>query len=240
MGDALIELEQVLRSRKVPLTLQESNVLMAWRAQSIRDFTLGFSGVSFVTWLATQRLRTLFRFNLALGAGAACGFWRFGRSVQSSVQHILSLEGSRIQRELGTIMLKRHHHNPWAMQHLSKHFYSEEVYTDSSVDKPMFRWRYRNVSGEPINHYESTYYGDKTDSNENDTKMTTLEPKQVHVNAAGNPLGDPFDLIFGLSESAENVAKPVELSTLSRKQKRKEKRSHRKHRRHHHQEESET
>ncbi|GFP86528.1 hypothetical protein PHJA_000796600 [Phtheirospermum japonicum] len=225
MGDALLELEQVLRSRKVPLTLQESNVMKAWPAQSVRDFTVGFGGGSVVTWLATQRLRSLFRINLALGAGVACGLWRFRRSVQSSVEHILSLEGSRIQRELGNIMLKRHHHNPWAMQHLSKHFYSEEVYDDSSVDRPTFRWRYRNFSGEPVNHYQSTYYGEETDLKENDTKNTTSEPKQVHVNTAGDVPGDPFDLIFGLSESAQNVAKPVELGPLLRKQRRKEKRS---------------
>ncbi|KAL3626172.1 hypothetical protein CASFOL_029721 [Castilleja foliolosa] len=30
--------------------------------------------------------------------------------------------------------------------------YSDEVYDDSSVDRPTFRWRYRNFSGEPVNH----------------------------------------------------------------------------------------
>ncbi|KAK6146059.1 hypothetical protein DH2020_019928 [Rehmannia glutinosa] len=236
MGDALFDLEVVLRSRKEQLTLQEANILLGWKAQAIRDFTVGFGGGSIVTWLATQRLRNLFRVNVTLGAAAACGLWRFRRSVESSVQHVLSLEGSRIQRELANIMLKKYHHVPWVMQHLSKHFYSEEVYDDSSVDRPKFRWRFRNISGEPIAHSQSTPHNDETDSNENDIKKTTMEPKQVNVNAAGNATENPFDLVFGLSESAEDGPHPVELNTLSRKQRRKEKRSRRKHRRHHQEE----
>ncbi|KAL6571486.1 hypothetical protein OROHE_003129 [Orobanche hederae] len=235
---ALLDLEQILRSKRESLTLQEANVLMAWRGRAMRDFTIGFGGVSVVTWLATPRLRNLFRINLTLGAGAAYGIWRFGRSVQSSLQHVLSLEGSRIQRELA-IMLKKYYHDPRVLLHLSKHFYQEEVYNDTSVDRPTFRWRYRNFSGETVDHSQSTSYNsEETRSDENGVKKTTMEPNQVHVNSAGDATENPFDLIFGISESAESVANTVEVSSLSRKQRRKEKRSRRRHRRHHHQEES--
>ncbi|KAL6535294.1 hypothetical protein OROMI_026668 [Orobanche minor] len=236
---ALLDLEQILRSKRESLTLQEANVLMAWRGRAMRDFTIGFGGVSVVTWLATPRLRNLFRINLTLGAGAAYGIWRFGRSVQSSLQHVLSLEGSRMQRELANIMLKKYYQDPRVLLHLSKHFYQEEVYHDTSVDRPTFRWRYRNFSGETVDHSQSTSYNsEETRSDENGVKKTTMEPNQVHMNSAGDAMENPFDLIFGISESAESVANTVEVSSLSRKQRRKEKRSRRRHMRHHHQEES--
>ncbi|KAL3634531.1 hypothetical protein CASFOL_021585 [Castilleja foliolosa] len=244
-GNILPELEKVLRSSKranVPLTLQESKVLMACREQSLRDFYVVLCGSVGNFARSTRRLlRSSDRGNLALGVGAACSFWTRLRSDKSSVQHILSLEGSRIQKELINILMKKYQHMPWVMQLLSKQFYSEEVYDDSSVDRPTFRWRYRNFSGEPFNHYQSIYYGDEPDSNENDTKKVTLEPNQVHMKVSGDAPDDPFDLVFGFSESAENVAKPVELGTLSRKQRHK-KRSDlfvSRYRRYHHEEESE-
>ncbi|CAA0829109.1 Unknown protein [Striga hermonthica] len=232
MGEALFDLERILRSKKEPLTVREANVLMAWRAHAMRDFTVGYCGGSIVTWLATQRLRKIFRTNLSLGAGFVCGIWKFGKSVDSSVQHILSLKGSRIQGELANIMLKKYHRNPWVIQQLSKHFYTEEVYDDSSVDRPMIRWRHRNFT---VDRSQNTSYGEEAHSNESRVNETTLEPKQVHVNSGGNAMENPLDLIFGFSESAENVSTPVEkVSKLSKKQRRKEKRAARRQRRHHH------
>ncbi|KAL6498954.1 hypothetical protein OROGR_028132 [Orobanche gracilis] len=236
---ALLDLEQTIRSKRELVTRQEANVLMAWRGRAVRDFTVGFCGGSVVTWLATRRLSNLFRINLTLGAGAAYGIWRFGRSVQSSIQHVLSLERSRIQRELAIIMLTKYYRDPRVLPYLSKYFFKEEVYDDTSVDRPTSSWRYRNFSGETVDHSQSTSYNsDETRSDENGVEKTTMEPNQVHVNSAGDAMENPFDLIFGISESAESVANTVEISSLSRKESRKEKRSRRRHRRHHHQEES--
>ncbi|KAG8373076.1 hypothetical protein BUALT_Bualt12G0133100 [Buddleja alternifolia] len=240
MGDALFDLEQVLRSRKEQLTLQEANILLAWRAQAMRDFTVGFGGGSIVTWLATKRLSNLFRLNLTFGAAAACGLWKFGRSVESSVERVLALEGSRIQSELANILLKRYYTDPLVLQRLSKHFYSEEVYEDSSVDKPVFRWRFRNFSGDPGTNSQSTssYSEEVTDSKKNEVKKTTNEPKQVYVNAAGGSIEDPFDFVFGFPGVAEDIPHPDTPSgTSSRRHIRREKRSRRRHRRHNHEEE---
>ncbi|PIN19834.1 hypothetical protein CDL12_07483 [Handroanthus impetiginosus] len=198
----------------------------------MRDFTVGFGGTSIVTWLATQRLTKLWRLNITLGAAAVSGLWKFGRSVESSVEHILSLEGSRIQRELANIMLKKYPNDPWVLQRLSKHFYSEEVYNDSSVDRPILRWRFRNFFGDPTIHSQSTSHSEDADSQNNDVKNTTTEPKQVYVNAARDAMEDPFDLIFGLPASVESVPQPDTPATSPRRQRRKEKRSHRRHRKH--------
>lgn len=233
MGEALFDLEHVLRSKKEQLTLEEANVLLQWRAQAMRDFTVGFGGGSIVTWLATQRLRYLLRLNITLGAAAACGFWRVGRSVESSVEHILSLEGTRIQRELANIMLMKYHNDPWVMQRLSKHFYSEEVYDDSSVDRPTLRWRFRNFFGDPVTRSESTSYRDETDSQNNDVKKTTTEPKQVNVDTAWDIMENPFDLIFGQPGDVETVPHADTPSISSLRQRRRERRARRRHRRHH-------
>ncbi|KAL0368107.1 UNVERIFIED_CONTAM: hypothetical protein Scaly_1029600 [Sesamum calycinum] len=225
MGEALFHLEHVLRSKQAQLTLEEANVLLQWRAQAMRDFTVGFGGGSIVTWLDPLLLNHYFSslivcicsisfvvttnnnpFSaLHLGAAAACGFWRVGRSVESSVEHILSLEGTRIQRELANIMLMKYHNDPWVMQRLSKHFYSEEVYDDSSIDRPTLRWRFRNFFGDPVTRSESTSYKDETDSQNNDIKKTTTEPKQVNVDTAWDIMENPFDLIFGQPGDVETV-----------------------------------
>ncbi|KAK4388593.1 hypothetical protein Sango_2465900 [Sesamum angolense] len=170
---------------------------------------------------------------LHLGAAAACGFWRVGRSVESSVEHILSLEGTRIQRELANIMLMKYHNDPWVMQRLSKHFYSEEVYDDSSIDRPKLRWRFRNFFGDPVTRSESTSYRDETDSQNNDIKKTTTEPKQVNVDTAWDIMENPFDLIFGQPGDVETVPHADTPSVSSVRQRRRERRARRRHRRHH-------
>lgn len=217
----------------------------------MRDFTVGFGGASIITWLATRRLHNLFRFNLAVGAAAACGLWRFSRSVESSVEHVLSLEGSRIQKELANILLRRYHDNPWVHQRLSKYFYTEEVYDDSSVDRPKLQWRFRNFFGDPNVDSQSTAYSEETDSLKNVVEKTTTatktktKPRQVHanestrdglnfkVNAVEDDMENPFDIIFGNPGSAETIPSPEKPSTSSRRRARKEKRSRRRHGRHH-------
>ncbi|KAL2463854.1 uncharacterized protein Fot_53510 [Forsythia ovata] len=85
------------------MTSEEANVLSSCGANATRDFIIDFGGSSVVTWPATQRLSNFYRSNLTLGVAAFCGMWRFTRSVDSSIEHILSLEGSRVQRELANM-----------------------------------------------------------------------------------------------------------------------------------------
>ncbi|XP_051130479.1 uncharacterized protein LOC127250995 isoform X2 [Andrographis paniculata] len=170
---ALLDLEQVLRSKKEKLSPEEANILLTWRAKAMRDLTVGSGGASAVTWLATRRLNNLFRLNVTIGAAVTCGLWNLSRSVESSVEHILSLEGSQIQGELANILLQRYHNYPWVLQNFSKHFYMEEVYDDSSVDQPIRRWRFRNFFGDPATHSRNTSYSEETDSKNYAGKMTS-------------------------------------------------------------------
>lgn len=60
------------------------------------------------------------------------------------------------------------------------------------------------------------------------------------MNAGGDTVtvanGNPFDLVFGHPESAEDVPQPNAPRSLSRRYTRREKRQRRRHMRHHHEE----
>ncbi|CAK9160694.1 unnamed protein product [Ilex paraguariensis] len=72
----------------------------------------------------------------------------------------------------------------WTTHLLSKHFYSEKVYDDSSSDQPKLRWRHRNFfadNGAPQRSHVSDSSDDKTDSEKTDTEKMDVELKQVSV-----------------------------------------------------------
>ncbi|XP_052191376.1 uncharacterized protein LOC127800670 isoform X2 [Diospyros lotus] len=146
MGDPLFELEQVLRSKQETLTSQEANVLMTCRARVVKDFIIGAAASGGLAWL---------------GAAALSGTWRSIRSLESCLEHILSLDGSRMQKELANILVKRHGDNPKIAQFLSKRFYSEKVFDDYSIDQPRLRWRYRNFFSDNLSPQRT--HGENTD-----------------------------------------------------------------------------
>lgn len=77
-------------------------------------------------------------------------------------------------------MLKNHRNDPWVQKRISKYFYPEIVYNDSSVDQAVYRWRYRNAFGD----LTGAQSRQETDSEEKEVKATptpTKETKQVHV-----------------------------------------------------------
>ncbi|XP_056158969.1 auxin efflux carrier component 5-like [Syzygium oleosum] len=59
MAEALIELEQVLRSKKVTMTLEEANLLSACKSKALDNFTYGIGLSSGIVWagifIAMQR-----------------------------------------------------------------------------------------------------------------------------------------------------------------------------------------
>ncbi|KAA8548651.1 hypothetical protein F0562_000335 [Nyssa sinensis] len=117
MGEALFELEQILRSKQSQgtLTSQEANVLMTCKAKAIKDFTIGAGAGGSIAWI---------------GAAAFFGLWKFGRSLDSCIEHILSLDGSRMQKELANIMLKKYQNNQWTYAAYLQAFLLGEEKTD--------------------------------------------------------------------------------------------------------------
>ncbi|XP_039007861.1 uncharacterized protein LOC120135708 [Hibiscus syriacus] len=102
-GDALIELEQKLRSQKERLTPQEENIFQRCKSSALNQFTAGLIVGGGLVWEATWKLNRLLRVNLSSGAAIILGFWRFGNSLESSVDRILALDGTRMQSELANM-----------------------------------------------------------------------------------------------------------------------------------------
>ncbi|KAJ7980025.1 Mitochondrial intermediate peptidase [Quillaja saponaria] len=224
MGEALFELEQVLRSKQDKLTPQEANLLLSCKSKAARDFTASALVGGAVSWTASWRLSKLFRANLAGGAAAFFGLWRFGRSLDSCVDHILALDGSRLQKELANIIVTKHHNDPGRMQLIDKHFYSEKIYDDSTSDHPKIRWRYRNFFSDNVSHggkthdndsYNSTdgdsqneSYSDATSNHvpsDSDSKKTSFETKHASINPRVDVMADPLDCLFGYTAPVEVI-----------------------------------
>ncbi|XVE81449.1 hypothetical protein DITRI_Ditri15bG0064600 [Diplodiscus trichospermus] len=238
MGDALFELEQNLRSRKEQLTPQEDNFFLRFKSQALNQFTAGVIAGGGLAWAATWKLHRLLRLNLSGGAAALLGFWRFDSSLRSSVEQVLSLDGTQMQRELANIIVKKYRHDPRKMQLITKHFYLEEVF-DDSMSEPSLRWRYRNFFGDNINQGQATH-DDSWDVSHNatpsdicnnfDRKRNDLRSEQIPVNSSTDLMADPLECVFGYTATSEEIHPSTSSSMQSRAQSRAHKRAHRRRR----------
>ncbi|PON80050.1 hypothetical protein PanWU01x14_005000 [Parasponia andersonii] len=258
MGEVLFELEQVLRSKKYILTLQEKNALLNCKSKALRDYGVGALFGAGVAWIATSKLSMFGRVGISAGASAVVGLWRLGKSLDSCVDDILALQESTMQRELAYIMVKKYSNDPWRMQLISKHFYSEKVFDDSTADLPKIRWRYRNFfsddagQGQRTNESDSHHYsqgdshgdshGDYNSNTQRDPSSTPTDPgrnferrkfnfesMQAPMNNAVDAM-DPFDCVFGYP-AMEEIPHPTTPSTTSpRNHTRNHRRAHRKRR----------
>lgn len=253
MGEVLFELEQVLRSRQGKLTPQEAHIFQTCKSKAVREFTFGLLAGACAGWAATWKFRTFARINLSGGAAAFTGLWSFSRSLDSCVDHVLTLDGSRMQEELANIMVTKYRNDPLKMRLISKHFYSEKVFDDS--DQPKLRWRYRNFFSDDVTHGQRTHEGDSpsnshgdshkdshTDAhnkihgdsrNDSDNQRNYPVPKQVRRNPGSDMMADPFDCVFGDLARREEIHLPDASTTLPRTPPRGHKRSHRRRRMHH-------
>ncbi|CAN1129204.1 hypothetical protein LINPERHAP1_LOCUS25224 [Linum perenne] len=238
MGAALLELEQSLRSQKEYLTAQEAELLQVCKNSAIRAFTFASLVGGTAAWGATWKLSRVLRVNISGGAAAVMGFWGFGRSLEACVDHILSRDGSRLQRQLATIMVMRYSNVPWARQLLSKRFYVETVFDDSSSNEARLRWRYRNHFGNVPSdgkHHNNAYHKDSGDQKphdndyhknsqaEPDIKTVELNPKQVIARPQMNSQShhaeiteDPIDSLFGAVAPLEEIHHPATPASATR------------------------
>ncbi|KAK4266329.1 hypothetical protein QN277_027270 [Acacia crassicarpa] len=225
MGDALFMLQQVLLSRREKVTPEEANILNSCKSKALEDFADGaiFAGV--LAWSSTWKLKRSFRVNLAAGSAAFFGFRRFFRSLDSSIDHILQMDGTRMQKELADILVNQFPNDPSKMQLISKYFYTERVYDDSTSHYPKLRWRYRNsysddlVNGQrKLDHdFSDSSFGDSYDDSQNssqssskeasDGTKTTRDTKCVFVNPALDRKEgtDPLDYLFAFGGPVEEI-----------------------------------
>ncbi|RDX57957.1 hypothetical protein CR513_62765, partial [Mucuna pruriens] len=227
MGEALFDLEQVLKSKQEKLTHEEANILLSCKSKAVRNFTASALSGGTTVWAATWKLSKPFRINLTAGAGAFFGLWTFSRSLYSCADQILSMDGSILQKELANIMVTKYQNDPSMMQLISKHFYSERIFDDSTSNGPKLRWRYRNFFNDSAIHGHRTHDHDESydksqdhfhnDSNEKsqgksenvtNSKRTNLETKQTFVINAGPDImseEDPLDCLFGYAPPVEET-----------------------------------
>lgn len=81
-------------------------------------------------------------------------------------------------------MLRKYQRNPPVLQHVSKYFYSENVYDDDSTDQPKPRWRFRSTYGELFSSHRmdsDDSSSKKTHLENTDPRNTNLDRKQVNV-----------------------------------------------------------
>ncbi|KAK7366553.1 hypothetical protein VNO80_08546 [Phaseolus coccineus] len=221
MGGALSDLEQVLISKK---ETQESNILLSCKARLVRDFTAGALAGGTAAWAATWNLSKAFRINLSVGAGAICGQWICNRTSYYCADQILTMDGSILQKELANIMVTKYQNDPSVMKLMSKHFYLERIFDDSS-NNPKLRWRHRNLFNDKEVHgyrandhdsYDKSQDQSRTDSNDTsqgrsdnvtNSKKTNLETKHTFINGGPDMAweADPLDCVFGYAPPAEDT-----------------------------------
>uniref|UniRef100_A0A6V7QSR1 Uncharacterized protein n=1 Tax=Ananas comosus var. bracteatus TaxID=296719 RepID=A0A6V7QSR1_ANACO len=228
MGEVLAELEEVLRSKpsKDRVSAWEEAVLQSCKARAIRDFTVGACVSSAIVWSACRRLTHGQRFNISVGSAIIGGMWKFDRSLNACVEQILGLEGSRIQKELASLILTKHSDNTSKVQLVSKHFYPEQVFNDLNPDKPFIRWRSRNAYVDNSSLQQRSE--DNEDSNSYDGRDRQL--KQINRSAVGDMIADPLECIFGYPESGMEANQDDNKGTLHKRQLRARKRAHRRYR----------
>lgn len=83
-------------------------------------------------------------------------------------------------------ILRKYGDDSTTMQLITKHFYSEKVFDDSTTNLPKIRWRHRNFFSDNVAFNQRTYnsdahgYGENTDSQKMDMENAD-EPKRVLV-----------------------------------------------------------
>lgn len=222
MGDVLAELENMLRSKpaKDRITAKEELVLQACKAKAIRDFTIGACASSAVVWIATKRFTHGQRFNTSVGSAMIAGMWKFNRTLNSCVDKILGLQGSRLQLELAFIILAKHPQDESRMNLVRKYFYPEEVFSDTKPDSPFFRWRYRNM------YFDNSAHERTEESKDESCHEKSDEQKRVQSTSTGggDMTADTFDILFG-HEDGKDIA--LDDNIISRRRLRKRARRHR-------------
>ncbi|KAG5122972.1 hypothetical protein JHK82_029709 [Glycine max] len=121
------------------------------------------------------------------------------------------------------LMVTKYQSDPSLMQLISKHFYSERIFDDSTSNNPKLRWRYRNFFSDNAVHGHRTHDRESNDKSQehshNDSndkslgwsenvthsKRTNLETKRTFENADIMSEGDPLDCLFSYAPPVEDI-----------------------------------
>ncbi|XP_021853562.2 uncharacterized protein [Spinacia oleracea] len=192
-GPALNDLFQSLISKTGhdKITNEESNVFVDWKSRASNSCAFRGTVASGLAWIATRKWRTANRVLPVTGAFLLTVGWTFSKSVDSCVDRILGMDGSRMQYELEKIILEKYGNDPEKMKPFSKHFYCEEIFNDSAPGRPKSVYRQRHLyvddqrtTNENLKH-ESAKKGvnhqHKKDDSNVKLKSPNAETKQVPI-----------------------------------------------------------
>ncbi|WVZ09447.1 hypothetical protein V8G54_013977 [Vigna mungo] len=257
------DLEKVIISKKENLTPREANILLSWKTRFLSDFTASALAGGAAAWTATRNLgkAQAFQVNLpgtpfslskairaylSVGAGTICGHWLGNRILYSRADLILAMDGSTLQKELANIMVTKYQNDPSVMRLISKHFYLERIFDDSS-NNPKLRWRYRNFFSEAVHgrrtrdqdSYDKSEDHSRKDSNDKsqgksenvtNSKKPNHETKHTFINSAPDTPweSDPLDCVFGYSHPLEET---IHSDSANKQPSRTQNRAHRRSRR---------
>lgn len=217
MADAIIDLLRALKKSEVNLTKEEYEAIRAQQAKLRRDGIIAAGIGGSVVWMVTRNLDRVSRAIFTAGAGVQSWKWGMRWSCNSVVEQILAMDGSRLQHEMTKIMLQKYTNDPGKRMLLSKYFYAERVFDDSSSDLPISVFRKRNtyvdeaVHGQDFDQSHSDEVG--TDMNhrlmnndpETSRETTSTESRQVQVTPM---FVDPFESLLGSTQAIERLEIP--------------------------------
>ncbi|XP_078444099.1 uncharacterized protein LOC144713423 [Wolffia australiana] len=219
MGDVLAELERVLRADpRETITLEEELVLQKCKTRAVNTFLLGVGISSALVWGATKRrFSTVSRASFSVGAGLFVGGWTFDRSLSYSVQRILAAHGTRMQREVSRIIMSKNLRNPESP--VSRIFFPERVYEDSSRDKAQVRWRTRNFYQEDpmIDSQEDALTPRNLSPSGSVAAGRSWKEETEKVAGLGDLIADPLDYILGYPELGEMAVQQNTSHVISRR-----------------------
>lgn len=89
-------------------------------------------------------------------------------------------------------IVTKYRNDPWKMKIISRHFYLEKVYDDSTSDQPKLRQRYRNSFSDIISYSQRVQ--DSNADNDSDAKSHSDAPHSNHHDDFEDKLnGDSYD-----------------------------------------------
>lgn len=97
---------------------------------------------------------------------------------------------------LNVRMVTKYQSDPLLMKLISKHFYSEKIFDDSTSNTPKLRWRYRNFYSDNVVHGHRTHNHGSIDKSQGDTHNDSYDKSQ------GNSHDDSYDKSQDKSENA--------------------------------------
>lgn len=76
-------------------------------------------------------------------------------------------------------MVRKYQNDPSKMRLITKMFYSENVFDDTTSDQPTIRWRYRNYFSDNITHGRETHESESYGTSQGDSEKGSHDQRST-------------------------------------------------------------